>query len=407
MITPSVHSLYLVNRLLCSPLEAMFAFLIFIISKDAGATPLQAAVLVASKPMVSLIAFYANSFIIVKPALVRPFLMTINLIGCLPCLFFPYFHNPWFFVASFALFTATSRASFPAWTQILKSCACFKTMSQSVSKGSSINYTTALFLPLAFSYWMDLNRQIWPFIYLFLSLLYMINLLVLTLVEIKPNETKAVPLKSNFQHVITPWRDALRVLKESTSFAKYLIVFFVGGVGIVMMQSILPTFFIEDLNLSYTLLASAFSFCKGISFLIASPYWAKYANRVSLYFINGIMNILTCLFIAFILASKLYLGWLYVAYLMYGAMQAGSDITWNLSGPHFSRDKECTSYSNLNLVLVGLRGCICPALSQFMFFYFGKMGVFGASFGICFIGTIYAFWLDRQYAQSTVTMTNS
>ncbi|MFI5343847.1 MAG: MFS transporter [Chlamydiales bacterium] len=400
-----VHWLYLANRLLCSPLEVMFTLLIFIISKDAGATPLQAAVLVASKPTVSLIAFYANSLIIEKPSRVRLYLIVMNLLGCLPCFFFAYYVNPWFFVASFALFTASARASFPAWTQILKNSVGLKEMNRSISRGSSINYAMILLLPPIVSYWMDLNRGIWTLIYALFALLYLLNLLVLFFLEMQPIE-ETLMVKRNILRLTTPWRDAWRVLRESTPFAKYLLVFFLGGAGIVMMQSILPTYFKEDLNLSYTQLSFAFSFCKGLSFLVTSPYWARYANQVSLYFINGVMNCFTCLFIVFLLTAKLYLGWLYLAYLMYGSMQAGCEISWNFSGPLFSKEKPCTSYSNVNLVLVGIRGCICPALSQLIFASFGKIAVFGAAFAICFIGLLYAFWVDRAFAQSPEVRVN-
>ncbi|MFI5343187.1 MAG: hypothetical protein ACHQUC_03090 [Chlamydiales bacterium] len=60
----------------------------------------------------------------------------------------------------------------------------------------------------------------------------------------------------------------------------------------------------------------------------------------------------------------------------------------------------------MNLILVGIRGCICPVLSQLIFFYFGKIAVFGAAFAICLIGLIYAFWLDRVYAQSAAKRAN-
>lgn len=396
MKTANFNLLYLLNKCLCSPLEAMFSILVFIISKDAGATPLQIAVFTAAKPIVSLFALYLSSLIVGKPERVRAYLITINLVGCLPCFFFPFIDNPWFYIAAFALFTTTSRASAPAWSEILKSNIGLGTMAKSISKGTSINYTAILFLPLILSFWMDQSKMIWKMIFCFFALMQMTNAFVVLLkVKLTANTitTQRQPI-----YLIAPWKQAWETLRKSPPFAKYLLMFFLGGMGLVAMQSVLPIYFNETLHLSYTQLTLAFSFCKGISFLATSPVWARYANRFSLFLVNCMINLFSCLFILFILTSKFYLGWLYVAYLMYGAMQSGCEISWNISGPVFSRENESTAYSNLNLILVGLRGCLSPVIGQLIFIYSGAVSVFVMAFTLCLVSLIYAFWLDRLYA---------
>lgn len=399
MNTSNFQKLYLINKCLCSPLEAMFSILVFIVSKDAGATPLQIAVFTASKPVVSLFSLYLCSLIVNKPHRIRPFLMTINLIGCLPCFFFSLTDDPWFYIASFALFTTASRASVPAWSEILKSTIGLNKIAKCVSIGTSINYTAILFLPLIVSFWMDQNATIWKIVFCTFALLQMINVFVV-LLKVK---LEAQPVISHKQpiYLLVPWKQAWETLKASPPFAHYLLMFFLGGAGLVAMQSVLPIYFKESLNLSYTQLTLAFSFCKGISFLASSPFWAKYANRMSLFLLNCAVNLLSCLFIAFILTSKFYLGWLYIAYLMYGAMQSGCEISYTVSGPVFSREKESTPYSNLNLILVGLRGFLSPILGQVIFINYGSFSVFFTAFVLCLASLIYAFWLDRFYAKQS------
>ena len=50
----------------------------------------------------------------------------------------------------------------------------------------------------------------------------------------------------------------------------------------------------------------------------------------------------------------------YAAYTMFGIMQAGSTLSWHLSGPIFSKEKDSTLFSGVSVAMVGLRGCIFP-----------------------------------------------
>lgn len=394
----STHWLYLFNRIISSPLEILFTLLIFIIGKETEATPLQLTVLAASKPIVSLIAFYVSSFVSQRPYLVKLYLIILSMVGSMPCLFFSYFNNPWFFVFSFALFTTTSRAAFPAWCQILKSQIGLPKMSDSISKGSSINYLFTLMLPVIFSYWMDQDKEIWKMLFMLIALLHMSNIVILLALNLHSPLT--ILEKKQW---INPLKNGWHLLKSEPAFTKYLLLFFLGGAGIVAMQSILPIYFKNDLQLSYTKLTLAFSFCKGVSFIVTSPLWARWSNYISLYVINGVMNFFTCLFILCMISSSFNLGWLYVGYLMYGTMQAGCEITWNLSGPVFSSNKDSTQYSSLNLALVGIRGCICPFLGQLIFTFWGVQAVFFSSLVVCLMGLIYAFRLDKLYKYQYVT----
>jgi hypothetical protein len=389
--------LYLLNRLLCSPLEAMFTLLIFILGKEGGATPFQLAVIAAAKPLVSIFAFYLSSLVVNRPSRIKGYLILTTLCGALPCFAFPFQHNPWFFVASFALFAMMSRAAFPAWAEILKSNVGLERMSGIISKGTSINYSVLLSLPLLFSFWMDQQIAIWKVIFLLLAALQLFNLMIVLCLTIETNCT-STPLENKRMNLLVPLKEGWRVLKETPQFANYLLMFFLGGVGIVLAQSVLPIYFTEVLNLSYMQLTLAFSCCKGIAFVVSSPIWARYANRVTLFLINGIMNLFTCLFFLSLFASSIDLKWLYLGYLFYGMMQAGSELSWNLSGPIFSEKRESTLFSSLNLIMVGLRGCLCPFLGQFLLFVSGANGAFAFAILLTILSLFYAFWLNHVYS---------
>lgn len=391
-----VQLLYFTNQILCSPLDCMFTILVFIISKQTYAIPLQIGILTALKPVGSLVAFYLNSFINEKPRRIRIYLIVLNFFGCLPCIFFPLIENIWFYILSFALFIITRRASFPAWAEVLKSNIGVSQMSSTVSKGASIQFIMISFLPLVFSFWMDQNPEIWKVLFSVLGILQLLNIFFLSFLKINSVEK---PNTKSF-HVFAFLKDAWGELRGSIPFSNYLMMYFLGGTGIVMMHSILPIYFKNDLDLSYTQLTLAFSFCKGFSFLLTSSLWARFVNQVSLYRINCFVNLLICLFVIFIFLAKLHPGCLFLGYLIYGAMQSGNELSWNMSGPVFSKEKESTVFSSLNLLLVGLRGCIFPFLGQMMFFYSGTTGVFGAAFVLSLISILYAYLLDIIFKSS-------
>lgn len=45
---------------------------------------------------------------------------------------------------------------------------------------------------------------------------------------------------------------------------------------------------------------------------------------------------------------------LYVAYGLYGVMQAGSELGWHMSGPCFAQEKDSTVFSSTNVLMVGI-----------------------------------------------------
>jgi hypothetical protein len=387
--------LFLGSRFLCGPLEAMYMILIFIVGKELNANILQLTALASAKPIVSLLAFYASSLVVGRPQWIGKFLVLLNIIGCIPCFLFPFVDNVWFFVFSYAVFITTIRASFPAWNEILKHNVGLDKMGSLVSKGTSINYIITIFVPVALSYWIDQNNQIWKMLFFVLALFQLLNTILICCLQFKPNANEAslIALESM---IIDPWKKGWQLFKENAGFAKYLAMFFLGGAGIIGLQPILPHFFQINLGLSYTKMAVAISVCKGIAFIFTSPFWARMINHHSLYYLNAVINLFSSLFIAFLLASSLNINWIFLAYLMYGVMQAGCEISWNMSGPIFSREKDSISYSNLNLALVGFRGLICPFMGQLIFIHTNALFVFACSGALCLLSLIYAVWLDFE-----------
>lgn len=396
-------SYYLQTCLLCSPSGVLFTLLIFILSKDLHATPLQLTILACLKPTTSLISYYISSIFHGKSQLIRPYLAITGIIGILPCFLYPVIDNVWYYIASYAIYMITKRAQEPAWIELLKTDLQFSDMAKIVSKGGIITYFITICLPVSLSYLLD--QGLWKILFCCFAGLQLLNACSLFFLKTTPTENKAAFMRipeiaSSITFsglVIDPLKKSLTLLKRHPNFFHYLVLFFLGGAGIIAIYPILPEYFNETLGLSYTQLTLSFSFCKGISFLIGSPLWARYVKHISLYRLNVLMNLLTCLFIVGVLAAQIHVEWLYVGYLCYGAMQGGCELSWNLSGPFFSKKEDSAPYSALNLITIGIRGCLCPGLGYLMCLYGGPTHVLIAALCTCVIGIFYGLWLDVKF----------
>jgi hypothetical protein len=167
--------------------------------------------------------------------------------------------------------------------------------------------------------------------------------------------------------ILSPWQKAGSLLLSRKDFAHYQIGFMVMGSGLMLMQPTIYSFFDEKLLLSYLEFAVALSFCKGIAYALASPLWGRWLNKVGIFKFSGFVTILASLFPLLLLSSMWQIGWLYAAYILYGIMQAGSEMSWNMSGPIFSKDRDSSLYTSVNVVTVGVRGLFAPALGSLLF----------------------------------------
>lgn len=155
------------------------------------------------------------------------------------------------------------------------------------------------------------------------------------------------------------------------------------------MQPALPAYFVDSLSLSYTEMAVALTFCKGVGFAMTSPLWTSYMNKVGMFRLSSLPPMCICAFVVCLAAAQWDVRWIYVAYLFYGVMQAGSEMTWHLSGPAFAGQEDSTGYSSVNVLAVGVRGCIVPPLGSLIYMLTNPLTVIVMGGGVC--------WMAHRY----------
>ena len=227
----------------------MYAFLIFILSKDLHATYFQITCLIALKPVVSLFSPYWSALIHKRPDRLRSNVVFATFIGHAPFFFFPLIDSPWFIIASGAFFLLMKRGIIPAWMELLKRNLPENRRQRTFSSGSILSYTGAALLPILFGFWMDVEPGSWRLLFPLTSLLSLAGTLFMIRVPVPkaPKEKTSFNLKETLQR---PWKNSWHLLKTRPDFTRFQLGFMLGGGGLMIMQPALPTFFISELHLS-------------------------------------------------------------------------------------------------------------------------------------------------------------
>ncbi|MFZ0565520.1 MAG: MFS transporter [Chlamydiales bacterium] len=377
---------YLGGYLLNAPLFVMYSMLQFILCKDLRATALQITLLIASKPLVAVFSSYWSSSGKVP---LKKHIMYASLIGALPSLLFPFFENNWYLVFGFALFFFADRAVIPSWMELLKTKVSSKHQSRLISTGSLSSYIAASFLPLLIGPWMDWKIGIWKGLFVAFSCLSLLRLILQFFMLPNESQSPSPPIEGKkIEFFIHPWKSTWDIMKKRSDFAYYQLVFFCGGLGLMIMQPALPQFIEKLLHLSYTELALAFATFKGLGFALTNPFWSSRIHKTNIFLFCGAVTFLAALSIGLMIFSRIFSPGIYLAFFFYGAMQAGSHLCWHLGGPLFSPEENSSPYTSVNIILVGVRGCVGPFIGGALCSYFGLTLPFLIGGGLCLIGSL-------------------
>jgi len=376
------------SRVLRTPFWAIFTMLPFILFKDLNATPFQIAMVVAIKPMVSIVSMYWSAVVSKRRDLLVSNIVWAGVLGLLPFFLFPFIDNPWFYIFSFGFFMMLHRGVIPAWMEIMKLNLPKESRGKVFAWGSAVGYLGDGILPFLFGSMLDGYFQAWRWIFPLTALIALVPIIFQARIPIKI-EVFNQPLKSPISdQLVKPWINAWQLMKTRVDFRCFQVGFMLGGSGLMVMHAVLPAFFMGVLELSYTEVAIALTLCKGIGFVVTSQIWAKWMPSVDIYRFSSLVTILAFLFPLCLLIAQFNIAWIYIAYIVYGVMQAGSEMSWNLSGPIFAGEEDSSLYSSVNVVTVGLRGCIAPGIGSLLLLWISPGSVLLVGSFFCLLAYI-------------------
>lgn len=345
------------------------------------------------KPIVALFSFYWSSKVKKRRDLLRVNLLGAGILARFPLLICLYINNIWLLIISAALYMLFSRASIPAWMEVLKLNLPSKVREKLFSVGASVGYGTGILIAIGAGELLDYDISLWKTLYAASILLGLVGVIIQCSIPIS-GEKEVITTSSEKDNwsFTKPWKDSLHLMRTRPDFSRFQMGFMAGGFALMLVQPVIPQFFDQVLHLSYKNLMIAYSICKGLGFVFTSSFWSLALVRISVSRFTGLVLFGFALFPLCILLAPMFHGWLYVAYIIYGIAQAGSHLIWHLSGPMFADHEDSSTYSGVNIIMVGLRGVIAPPLGALLSASLGIYYPLVASIVLCLIGISFLYY---------------
>lgn len=341
------------------PFVALYAMMAILLTKQLHAAPFEIALLTMLKPVVSLFSFYWGSFLLTKQHRLKTNLLLASSLSFAPFILAPVMDHVWFFIVAGAMYALFSKAGIPALMELLKiNCAANK--EESFSQASSYAYAVGVLCAFLFGILLDLHPEWWTSLFCLAATLGLIATYLYS--RIPYEEKDPLPPKIDLtETILHPWKETFALLQRRRDFLHFQIGFFLAGFGLMLAMPAIPGFLIK-LNLSYTELFVSLSVLKGLGFIAASSLWAKQLAKHKITSLSTVVFLGFSLFLVSLLLAYFDRNWVFAAYLFYGIAQAGSHLVWHLSGSIYSGKDSSFQYSSVNVLAVGVRGCVAPLL---------------------------------------------
>jgi predicted MFS family arabinose efflux permease len=386
---------YIATRVLDTPFWAIYNMIPFILYKDLHASPWQLAFVIALKPIVSLLSTYLNSALKTKQSELPRHIVSARIISYLPFLFIPWIHSTWFLMFAFGFYMMVAVGLVPSWMELLKLNVPATSREKLFSYTQAFGYIGGGLLPFLFGWILDSYFEAWRVLFPVTALTALLASLFQKQMLV-PSETAEVPPPSKTSRVVKPWKEALALLKRRKDFAQFQIGFLMLGTALMIMQPALPIYFVDQLHLSYMEMSVALTFCKGLGFAAATPFFSKWMHKMGIFSLTSLIAMIGLLFPFCLLIASFNLYWLYIGYVVYGVMQSGNELIWNMSGPYFAKKENSSDYTSINVISTGIRGAFVPALGGFLAASIGFPFVMGVSALLCLSATLSLRWFAKK-----------
>jgi predicted MFS family arabinose efflux permease len=387
-------SAFLWTRIFGIPFWGLISMLSIILYKDMHIHVAQITAIIALKPMSGVLAPYWSQMIYQRPDRMKANLIWSHVLRYVPFLFIPWIDSAWVIILAFGFYMTLYKGAIPAWMEIFKRHVPAVTRERMVSYGSLIDFCGIAISPFVLGIFLDHYESAWRWLFPPMAILGLAStwfLWRIPLTECKVELGSPGSLSGVYgqltEYLRKPWTHSWNLIRERPDFARYQLGFMLGGGGLMIIQPALPQFFVDTLALSYTEMLMAITLCKGVGFALASPFWTRLFGKQDISFFSGWVTLLAAIFPLLLLGAQSQIWVLYLAYCLYGGMQAGSELSWHMSGPVFSGEKDSSVFSGTNVLTVGIRGCFIPMIGSMLLATAGSTVVMVVASVMCLLAT--------------------
>jgi hypothetical protein len=362
------------------PLIAIYSMIPFLLRKEIGASTYQIVLFTTLSPILSVLSFYWGAWLTHRQNKLLPNLIGAWVLARLPFLFFPYINS---FTAMFvccSVYQLFSRASTPALLEILKTNIVKKERVFSLYYGLSV--IEGVGIGLLLTQILEMSNNNWRMIFLVCSLISLSSVILQVRIPLSKKEVMPVEPKQNA--IVRPLIESFRLMQKRRDFAIFQWGFMIGGLALMLTAPVRSIFIADRLPVSVADVALARCVFVGLGIAGSSLIWRKALE------LFGIQRLIVWILVGFglfplvLLLAVTHLSWFYLAHLLYGIVQGGSHLIWNLSGTIFAGEQSSTPFTTVNVLMIGIRGAIGPVLGGFLCNAWGPMPVLvlGALIGL-------------------------
>ncbi len=386
---------------LCSePLNALYSLFPFILKKDLGATTFQITLLITLRPLLSVFSFYWGAQLHYYKNKLIPNLMVAWVIARIPFLFFPFFQNIWFLIFSCGIYQLFSKAGTPALIEILKRNVPQESRQTLFSWTYILTFIESALLGIAMGFVLDSNDSNWKELFVIGALLGLSSVFVQMNLEV-PENTDPLP-KAPKGRILQPLKETFALFAARPDFARFQWGFMIGGFSLMLISPALNVFYASTLSLSHSNMTIARFVFMAFGVMGSSLIWKRGLQTLQIHKLTALVLVGFCLFPLLLLFSQYDLSFLYLAFLVYGVAQAGSHLIWNLSGTLFAGEENSAKYTAANVLTIGIRGLVGPALGGVLCASVGPVPVLVLGIWMGLVGVFYLFRVGRAYTQTAV-----
>ncbi len=373
------------------PFVVLYALLPFILRKDLGATLLQISILTALRPVLPLFSFYWSANLTNRKHLLRSNLIGAWVLGRISFLFIPWIDSVWYIIFCCAVYEFFNKSGIPALIEILKINIPKESREKTYSFYFVLSFIESILLGFFMGGVLDLHQNSWKFLCCITALIGLTSLFVQLKLPIPVNNLRLPhPTRNSLKNrIIQPWKDALSLLKTRPDFARFQYGFMMGGFGLMLIAPSLSIFYVDKLQLAHSQLITGRSILMGVGIVLSSYFWRKALAKLPISQLTSRILIGFGIFPLTLALSPFHIHWFYLSFIFYGIAQAGSHLLWNLSGTLFAQDEESSQFSRVNILMLGLRGILAPALGGILCQFLGPIPMLFMGALICFTGAFY------------------
>ncbi len=370
-------------NLASEPLVALYTLIPFLLRKEFGSSPLEISFFIMLRPVLSLFSFYWSAYL--KEGKGRLILNCSSAcaLAYFPFLFFPWVDQFWFLLCASAMYQLFSKAALPSLIEVLKRKLPKEPREKTFSLFFLLSFIESGILGIFFGGMLDAHLVDWKMLFCFAAFLGLSSLLFFCFLQVpfakNPTTTPRLSL-------IRPWKESFQLMRTHPDFAAFQGIFMVGGSALMLMLPAISIYYADTLQLSYTNITTARFVFMAIGVALSSFFWTKGLSRVPLLKLTTWVLLGFALFPLALLFAQIDVGFLYLAFLIYGIAQAGSHLIWNLSGTLFAGEGDSSPYTRASLLMHALRGAVMPLIGGLLSELCGAIPVLCLGTLLCLYG---------------------